>query len=95
MYGHGGNCKVGLGQPRIIICLNIVEPTFPMLHTMSQTRWPFDFRDDLKSAYIVSCVVAIWLCDHNICEKFHSLNLRRNYMKFDFNQPSGFCEKDV
>ena len=29
--------KVGLCQPRIIICENLVEPKFLMLHTMSQT----------------------------------------------------------
>ena len=52
VYGHGGHCKVGLGQLRIIIFENLVEPTFPMLHTMSQTHWPFDFRDDLKNFYL-------------------------------------------
>ena len=46
IYGHGGHCKVGLCQPR-------VEPTFPMLHTMSPTHWLIFFylRDDLKGLY--------------------------------------------
>ena len=41
IYWHGGHCKVGLGQPRIIICENLVEPTFPMLYTMSKTHLAF------------------------------------------------------
>ena len=49
IHWHDGHCKVGLGQTRIIICDNLVEPTFPMMHTMSQTHWPVDLRDDLKS----------------------------------------------
>ena len=28
--------KVGQGQPRFIICENLVWPTYPMLHTKSQ-----------------------------------------------------------
>ena len=57
IHGHDGHCKVGLGQPRIIICDNLLELTFPMLHTilhtMYQTCGPFDFRDNLKSFYLV------------------------------------------
>ena len=59
IYGHGGHCKVGLGQPRIIICENLVEPTFPMLYTMSKTHWYIDFRDDFKWCLPCMGVVAI------------------------------------
>ena len=30
--------KAGQGQPRFIICANLVGPTSPMLHTKSQGR---------------------------------------------------------
>ena len=57
IYGHGDHCKVGIGQPRIIICDNLLEPTFPtlhtMLHTMYKTHGSFDFRDNLKGFYLV------------------------------------------
>ena len=33
--------KVGQGQPRFIICANLVGPTSTMLHTKSQSQWPF------------------------------------------------------
>ena len=33
--------KVGQGQPRFIIYANLVGPTSPMLHTKSQSQWPF------------------------------------------------------
>ena len=59
IYGHGGHCIVGLGQPRIIICESLVEPTFPMLHTMSQAHWPFYFRNDFKGFLPCMGVMAI------------------------------------
>ena len=37
-------CKVGQGQPRIIICANLVGSKSPMLHTMSQGHWPYIFQ---------------------------------------------------
>ena len=67
MYGHGGHCKVGLCQSRIIICENFVEATFPILHTMSQTLWHFDFRDDFKGILLCVCVVAIVLYLYIFC----------------------------
>ena len=65
--GHGGHCRVGLGQPRIIICENFVEPTLPMLHTMSQALWPFDFRDDFKGILLSMCAVVIVLYLYIFC----------------------------
>ena len=38
--------KVGQGQPRIIICANLVGPTSPMLHTKSQGHWPYGSREE-------------------------------------------------
>ena len=38
--------KVGQGQPRLIICANLVGPTSPMLHTKSQGHWPFGSREE-------------------------------------------------
>ena len=36
--------KIDQGQPRFIICTNLVGPTSPMLHTKSQGHWPFGSR---------------------------------------------------
>ena len=38
--------KVGQGQPRFIICANLVGPTSPMLHTKSEGHWPFGAREE-------------------------------------------------
>ena len=38
--------NVGQGQPRLIICANLVAPTSPMLHTKSQSQWPFGSREE-------------------------------------------------
>ena len=38
--------KKGQGQPRSIICANLVGPTSPMLHIRSQGHWPFGSRDE-------------------------------------------------
>ena len=38
--------KVGQGQPRFIICANLVGPTSPILHTKSQSQWPFGSREE-------------------------------------------------
>ena len=40
------NYKVGQGQPRFIICANLVGPTSPMLQTKSQGHWPFGSREE-------------------------------------------------
>ena len=51
---------------------------------------------------IINRFFHIWVWHHlghvtiNICERFPSLNLRSlHIMKFDFNHPSDFGEKDV
>ena len=36
--------KKDQGQPRFIICANLVGPTSPILHTKSQDHWPFGSR---------------------------------------------------
>ena len=38
--------KVGQCQPRFIICANLVGPTSLMLHTKSQSQWPFGSREE-------------------------------------------------
>ena len=38
--------KVGQGQPRFIICANLVGPTSPMLYTKSAGHWPFGSREE-------------------------------------------------
>ena len=68
IYWHGSHCKVGLDQPRIIICEYLVEPTFPMLHTMSQIHWHFDYRDDSTGFYHLRAWLPSWSCDHKQME---------------------------
>ena len=36
--------KKDQGQPRFIICANLVGPTSQMLYTKSQSHWPFGSR---------------------------------------------------
>ena len=38
--------EVDQGQPRFIICANLVGPTSLMLLTKSQGHWPFGFREE-------------------------------------------------
>ena len=38
--------EVGQGQPRFIICANLIGPTSPILHTKSQGHWPCGFREE-------------------------------------------------
>ena len=38
--------EVGQGQPRFIICANLVGPTSPMLHIKSHGHWPFGSREE-------------------------------------------------
>ena len=68
IYGRGGRCKVGTGQPRIIISENLVEPTLIMLHTLSRTHWPFGFRDDFKGILFVWEWWPSWSCNHKQIE---------------------------
>ena len=41
------NVKISQGQPRFIICGNLVRPTSPMLHTKYQGHWLFGSREDI------------------------------------------------
>ena len=46
--------KVGQGQPRFIICTNLVGPTFPMLHTKSEGHWPPGSRgEDFQRVFTI------------------------------------------
>ena len=57
--GHVPCHKVGQGQPRIIICENLVGPKLPMQHTKSQSHWPFGSREeDIKRVLPYMGVVA-------------------------------------
>ena len=38
--------NVGQGQPRFIICADLLGPTSPMLHIKSKDHWPFGSREE-------------------------------------------------
>ena len=42
-----------VGQPRFIICANLVGPTSPMLHTKFQGHWPFGSREDILRVFTI------------------------------------------
>ena len=46
-YSRNQICKVGHGQPRFIICANLVGPTSPMKHTKCQGHISFGSREDI------------------------------------------------
>ena len=41
------------GQPRFIICANLVGPTSPMLHTKFQGHWPFGSSEDILRVFTI------------------------------------------
>ena len=53
-------CKIGQGQPRIIIWTNYDGPQSPMLHTEPQGHWPFG---SLKGFYHIWAWQPSWSCD--------------------------------
>ena len=55
--------KVGKGQPRFIICANLVGPTSPMLHTKSPAHWFFWFHKIFKGFYHIWTWWPSWSCD--------------------------------
>ena len=89
--------KVGQGQPRLIICANLVGPTSPMIHTKSQSQWPLGFREEeIKRVFTiygrgghVSHVTT------TICTNFGLPIIRSCHMKFGLNWPRGLWENYV
>ena len=80
--------KKDQGQPRFIICANLVGPTSPMLYTKSQGHWPFGRYLKVFTLYghgrhLGGVTITIWF-------KFTPLNLRSLHMKFEFNWHSDF-----
>ena len=71
------------GQPRIIICANLVGPTSPMLYTKSQ-----GFTLYGHGRHLGNVTINIWFI-------FTPLNLRNIHMKFQFNWSNGFWENCV
>ena len=89
--------KIGQGQPRVIIWINLVVLMHSMLHTKFQGHWPFGSgkEDYLKvftiyghGGYLGHVTWTIWT---NFCSPVP----RRRHMKFGFNLPSGFRGEDV
>ena len=58
-------CKKDKGQPRFIICANLVGPTSPMLYTKSQGHWSLGPRVEIfKGLLPYMGIAAIYICDH-------------------------------
>ena len=83
--------KTGHGQPRVIICTNLVVLEYPMLHTKFQGHWPFGSGDFFYKVFTTYghggnlCHVT-WTVWTNFCSPIP----RRLHVKFGFNQPCGF-----
>ena len=85
------------GQPRFIICANLVGPKSPMLYTKSQGHWPFGSRvEDIYRVFtLYGHVHHLGDVTINIWFKFTPLNLRSLHMKCEFILPSDFWENCV
>ena len=87
-------CKIGQGQPSVIIWTNLVVLEYPMLHTKFQGHRPFGSReeDSLRfyghGGHLGHVIRTVWT---NFCFPIP----RRLHMKFGFNWPSGFWGEDV
>ena len=56
VYSHKEGCKIGQGQPRVIIRTNNDGPKFPIFHSMFQGHRPFgSIEDDFKGFCKSSC----------------------------------------
>ena len=86
--------KVGQGQPRFIICANLVGPTSPMLHTKSQSQWPFGSREeDINSFYHIWAWWPSQSCDHNNLYKFWLINHKELSHEIWFQLAKWFVRK--
>ena len=90
-------CKIGQGQPRVIIWTNYYGPKAPMLHTKPQGHWPFGSgKEDFWRVFtIYGCGGHLGHVTQTLQTNFCSpIPLRLN-MKFGFNWPRGFGEEDL
>ena len=87
---------VGQGQSRIIIWINLLGPTSPMLHTKSQGHLPFGSGEDFLRVYtIYGNGGHLGHVTRTIWTNLGSLSLRSLHMKFDFDWPGGFWKNYV
>ena len=87
---------VGQGQSRIIIWINLLGPTSPMLHTKSQSHLPFGSGEDFLRVYtIYGNGGHLGHVTRTIWTNLVSLSLRSLHMKFDFDWPGGFWKNYV
>ena len=84
--------KKGQGQPRFIICVNLVGLTFHMLNTKSQGHWSFGpIEEDIYRVFTL-----YGHCGHlghvaiNICYQFNPLNSKESPYEFEFNWLNDF-----
>ena len=57
-------CKIGQGQPRVTICINLVELESPMLHAKFQNhRTSSSGEEDFKGFYHIWAWRPSWSCD--------------------------------
>ena len=89
-------CKIGQGQPRVIIWTNFVVLEYPMLHTKFKVigLW-FQRRRFLKVFTIYSHGGHLGNMSWTVWINFRSPIRRRLLMKLGFSWPSGFRGEDV
>ena len=78
-----------VGQPRFIICANLVGPTSPMLHTKFQRHWPFGSSEDILRVFTIYGHGGHL---NHVTKKFWLPIIRSLPMKYEFNWPGGFWE---
>ena len=84
-------CKIGQGQPRVIIWTNYDGPKAPMLHTKPQGHWPFGSGEDFWKVFtIYGHGGHLGHVTHTPRTNFRSPIPLRLHMKFGFDWPSGF-----
>ena len=89
--------KIGQGQPRVIIYINLVVPEYPMLQTKFQGLRPYGSgeEDFFKVFTLYGHGGHLGHVTWTIYINFHSPFPRKIHMKFGFDWPSGFRGEDL
>ena len=90
-------CKIGQGQPRVIIWINYDRPKSPMLHTKPHGHWPFGSGEEGFWRVFITYGRGGHLghVTQTPQTNFCSPIPLRIHMKFGFDRPSGFGEEDL
>ena len=91
-------CKIGQGQPRVIIWTNYDGLESPMLHTKFRgNRSTGSREEDFRRVFTIYIWAwqPSWSCDQHHVHKFSFPCTWKLRIKFGFDWPSGFWEKQV